>query len=40
LRAASTNGRGRRCNTKHQLNDFIKLLRPPVESAAEPGHFP
>jgi hypothetical protein len=36
---ASTNGRGRLCSTKHQLNDFIKLLHRPVESATLLGRW-
>ncbi len=35
LPGASTNGPERHWTTKHQLNDFIKLLRPPVESAVD-----
>ena len=38
LPGASTNGPERHWTTKHQLNDFIKLLRPPVESAVESSH--
>ena len=34
----STNGLGRHCSTKHRLNDFIRLLRRPVESAVLSGH--
>ena len=33
-----TNVRGRHCSTKHELNDFIELLRRPVEFAVESAH--
>ena len=36
-RGASTNARERRCTTKRQHNDFMKLLRRRVESAANSG---
>src|SRR5678810_536168 len=38
-RGASTNDRERRCTTKRQHNDFMKLLRRRVESATRSGRL-